>query len=522
MLTDTQFGDASRSLQKIDDGKRLLRQSLPVAEYRALAHSIHAIAMSHEDYDAMAGKLWLVNATEVYDGHISSHPKDFVRFKAAGQGQGEWTNGTQKWPSVAVECHTKKYDPYGIKQCDLTPGTLEDRNTTIRQVYDQLSPDLPFYTASAPYYPWVEKIESVAAVCTERGKESRDFQRKSSVMSIFLCALGRPDLRARLAVALARPVARCPVRAEESSSRIAALTTTVQAEIVQFGRRRLGEFRELMASHGEGLGEFVRHGLHRYDGMSKESRVDFHDAVEALDRAGKDYLIIAMSYHDMRPLRNELPKIRYSSASIGSDGFVRSLDGSTYSSVFVTEDVCRLEIPSQNKTLERLAPVDLSGTDLHRFLIDWRPFAEAVQCEYIATHGDGVVKSPYVVCSTSRTRTFMGVSDQMPSKKPIGVPWTGMVNYRKQMFAHARCGIDVPPRHAGCIAARHTSASNDAADNSDLPPGKRRRVEREQALQSGHSSVTRATVYVDSSAVRNRYDERQAGARRVEWGSDDD
>jgi hypothetical protein len=60
----------------------------------------------------------------------------------------------------------------------------------------------------------------------------------------------------------------------------------------------------------------------------------------------------------------------------------------------------------------------------------------------------------------------------------------------------------VPKGHAGCIAARHTRTTADAAANAELPPKKRVAAQKRQARERDHSAATAAAVYEDPAPRR--------------------
>ena len=362
---------------------------------------------------------------------------------------------------------------------------------------------------------WLENVESVSSVimahpCNEEDCDCRNFTHWTSIIKLFCRALDRTDLfdkysdelkmhcgpkvtgsNKRMAEEIddtveqpAETTVWCGshVRFEETPPKppqgrqMKALSPELQEQIKNFGTEQF----ELFNSHNDDLAEFEKMcNASNYHDATAQERKDLHRAVENAIQPAFKYLIVAMNYEDVRPLRNELPKFRYWSAGLNT---------AEHAHFKVTEDECRLVVPKQNTTYEQLKDLpSLAGTRLHKFLLAYYPFAKAAQAEYITNAGDGCVDSPYLMFHFDKTNN--------QEKCPFGkAPYTGFTNFRNRMYKTAK--IEIPKYHKGCVAARHTSAVNDSLAMGQEPLTKKQKKERkEQADESGNSASTREEVY---------------------------
>ena len=521
MLTDNQHSDATREQQTSTDAKKFCCTCLDKAAYRQMKRDTARLASLLPDDDAAENRLWVLNANMLYENKISQSRKDFVPYKLADSG--EWQNSETKWPHLGIFCHGKKFDPFGLMQGNLSEHTIADRNGSIRAIFKKLETEAPFYVDEAPFYPWLENTEAVSAVikadpCNEEACDCRNFTHWTSIIKMFCRALDRTDLfdkysdelkihcgpkltdsNKRKADAIADTVEPAEttvwcgnhVRFEESSDastetspkplrgrQIKALSPEIQEQIKNFGTEQF----ELFNTHNgeDDLAEFQKMcDPSKYHEASAQERKDFHRTVENVIQPAFKYLIVAMNYEDVRPLRNELPKFRYWSTGLNT---------AEHAQFKVTEDECRLVVPKQNKTYEQLKDLpSLAGTRLHKFLLAYYPFAKAAQEEFIREHGDGCTDSPYLLFHFDKTNN--------QAKCPFGkAPYTGFTNFRNRMYKTAK--IEIPKYHKGCVAARHTSAVNDSLAMGQEPLSKKQKKERkEQADESGNSATTREEAY---------------------------
>ena len=231
----------------------------------------------------------------------------------------------------------------------------------------------------------------------------------------------------------------------------------------------------------------------RYDEEDEcyyDDRKVIRGQINTLASLAIDYLLIAFMYGDMQPTRNELAKIRYYSPGLPGN----------VAAVHLSDGKCILKIPATKKMGREMPPIDLTGTQLHEFLQTWQPYSQAIQEDYIREHGDKLIDSPFLVCQYDPTKCYFCEDEKKEdSKIPVGkAPHTGLVNRRARMFRLAK--IEIPPRHNGCIAARHTRTTADAKENAKLPPKERVAAQKRQAAERDHSATTAAAVYEDAPA----------------------
>jgi hypothetical protein len=230
-----------------------------------------------------------------------------------------------------------------------------------------------------------------------------------------------------------------------------------------------------------------------YDTQTPPERKQTRSQIKELCEHAIDYLLLAFMYEDMQPTRNELANIRFYSPGLPVDGVAH---------VSLADGACVLRIP-KTKKMGRELTIQLTDTPIHAFLSAWQPYAQALQEQYLETHGDGLINSPFLVCAYDHTKCYYCVDEQKDSKTPVGkTPHTGLANRRPRVFKEA--GIVGPKGHVGCIAARHSRTTADAAANAGLPPKERVATQKRQARERDHSAATAAAVYEDPAPRRKK------------------
>ena len=113
---------------------------------RCINKHISAISLNHADIIAAERAFWVTNAEilYMYCHQLKSHNKDFVPHMV----DDEWMNTDTSWPAVGTYCDGKKFDPFGLKQENLSENTVNARNNSIRSLYKQTRTTAPFYTAA--------------------------------------------------------------------------------------------------------------------------------------------------------------------------------------------------------------------------------------------------------------------------------------------------------------------------------------------------------------------------------------
>ena len=502
MITDRDYKTQSKNAQIVVDAKEYLSLHLGTQEYNSLRNLVCQMCSVHADTNAAEGHMWKVHAELLYNTRMADFPSDFIPYKMDGQGQGEWTNTASPWPPIGIYREGKCFDPFGIRQCDLANTTIRERNDSIRHIYASLNTAVPFYISEAPYYSWLENVDAVSNIvqqqpCDEKNCKCRNFHKLGSIVKIFCRALNRQDLCDKYSIAFTIhggnvvdgsvvEIPKHPKRKKQSvAPKIKALSQEIQDEI------RVFSDRSLQASYGAMLSTPIGIFDEYFDDyMSKtaDQRRFFRRVIRTIMESATEYLIIAFMYNaEMRPLRNDLVNLRY-----WSEG----LDTERYASIKVTDTECVIDIPKTTKKYDSFRSENMAGGQLHKFLQVFRPYAESVQENVISTR-DNCIKSPYMLCSYDHTRTYIDESERTPNKCMIGTaPWRGLVNFRPKMFR--RAGIIVPKGHTGCIAARHSSTTNDAIANAKiLDPKEKHAAKMQQARERNHGASTAEVCYED-------------------------
>ena len=483
------------------DAKAYLSEQLSTDEYKYMRELVGKMSGIHTDDVFAETNLWRLNAEVVYSQRIKNSAKDFVPYKTIDQvKQGEWLNNESEWPPIAIYRDGKNFDPFGLRQSQLSQDTIRERNTSIRYVYGCLKTETSFYVPEYPFYPWLEDVSAIANIvqqdpCDEKCCACRNFNKLGSIVKMFCRALGRQDLCDKYStefvfhggnlidgsvVAIQKPKRKLK---EPVVPKIQALHQDVQDQIVVFANKRLQDcYAAMLASPIELFDEFFDNYVNKTDAQ----RRNFRKIIRSIMEPATDYLILAFMYTEMRPLRNDLVNIRFHEAG---------LDTSKYGAIKVTDTTCTFTLPSTNKKYEKFASPDLSGTPLHKFLVGYLPFASSIQEEFLRSL-DGCIQAPHLLCTFDHTRTYIDETEKSPNKRLLGSKWTGLVNYRPSMFKKA--GIDIPKRHSGCIAARHTSVTNDAMSNAGIvDPKERLAAKRQQAHERNHAVSTAEACYED-------------------------
>ena len=194
-MTDREYKDRIRKMSVDADADLFLKLKLgPQKLLKLKSHLDDAIALL--PVATGSRRLARTIADAIHETSIEEHAKDFVPYKLPGQGQGEWTNDTTPWPPIGIYRDGPAFDPFGLRQGEVSARTITERNDTLRHIFRALSTEAPFYIAEPPYYPWIENVDAAANIikqdpCDERECECRNFKKMSSIVRMFCHALGR-------------------------------------------------------------------------------------------------------------------------------------------------------------------------------------------------------------------------------------------------------------------------------------------------------------------------------------------
>ena len=475
--------------QLIEDAKTYLKKQLGNDGYKAkLKLCIDLTALE----EAYTNKHLAVLADQFKRKELALAPKDFIRNPAL-------------FPRVGI-CALQHYDPFGLRQP--SDATLKERSDTIKSLYRHLYPDDSDYEKifqeDAPYYPWMLNHSDAIvkwilqpdeggdcsglpfAECT-----SRNYPKRRSIVLMVCKAMGmdefdelfqklEPQLTHHSPVDLIgkRPVKRKP----QHVSKIKALSPEVQQQLLDLCNESYEEFMGYWEDNCSNCFERLMSD-YRAGRLNSENKNDVWDMIQTLVEAGKIYIVFAsLGYTEehLRPWRNDIAKFRFKCDTLADDE----------SYIDCTDSSVVMYTPHANKTGHEQEKV-CEGTDtkLYRLLTIWRKVMAILQND----------KDPMLFCMSDKTKVWIDESEQKGEKKEIGSVWNGLSNWRKRLLD--RYGIEVPKYHTGCNAARHTSVTNDAAENVKLPPKRRRETEEAQARERGHSAATAAQVYDDSDSL---------------------
>lgn len=495
---------------EIEDAKQFLQQEFG-DDYKSLRAYTNSIADGFfDDADAAHDQLLIKCAQMKLGEKIAAHPKDFVPYTTP---DGDKVNEATAWPPIPIFKRGPKFDPFGLRQNSLAKKTIEERNQTICCIYKLLQTNEPFYTAEAPYYPWlITHFDAVVNICKQADTgcepcglplgecECRDFPKRTSFIKLLCRALGREDLWAKYNTALQSHAdvtfVERPARARKQKPQT-VLPLDVQQKIKEFAEQQRVLALQAMAEIPVAL---LEHGFANYETLDTPeheemmddefpndmaySQKDLRYRIKRIFEPATNYIILSDHGYtkEKRPTRGDLPAIRFWSPTLDSQTAYMK----------VTEDVCVLKIPNTTKMGRELVNDTLTGTNYHQFLLRFFPYAKALQ-KMSLEQGDGLTDSPFLVCSFNHTKCYIHETEKSPSKTLIGSAWTGLTNYRARMFKNA--GIEISSGSNGVIAARRCSQTNDALANQRLSPKSRAAAKKRQCAERDHSVLTAEAVY---------------------------
>ena len=373
MRTDAEYRRHIRTMTENDDAKALCRRELPADAFKTMGALIADVGALHKEgsEEAAERSMWIANAELLYAQYIDSHAKDFVPFKV----EGELTNTETSWPHIGIYAGGNDYDPYGLRQGEVSERTIAERNETIRAVYKKLGSPGAFYEDGT--YPWLEDVAGVSAVILANGcgcsmhecsgaADCRFYKKASSIIKLFCRALGRTDLCDKYSETLAvhnggvsEAPAAAPKRRETTIKALPDETVAkIKAHANGLHERFMAETRNIPTTF------FDAYDQRRYDEEDDcyyDDRKHVRRQINTLASLAVDYLLIAFMYGDMQPTRNELAKIRYYSPGLPAN--VAAVD--------LSDGKCVLKIPATNKMGREMPAIDLTGTQLHEFLKAW-------------------------------------------------------------------------------------------------------------------------------------------------------
>ena len=299
----------------------------------------------HMDDVFAESNIWRMDAEMVYSQRIKTSAKDFVPYKTIDQNQGEWSNSESKWPAIAIYRDGRNFDPFGLRQSQLSQDTVRERNVAIRHIYGCLKTETPFYVPEAPFYPWLENIDAVSNIvqqdpCDQQFCDYKNFNKLGSIVKMFCRALGRQDLCDKYStefvlhggnlvngsvVEIQKPKRKLK---KHVVPKIQALSQEVHDQIVVFANKRLQDcYDAILASPIDLFDEF----FDSYMDKTEVERRHFRKIIRSIMEPATDYMIMAFMYTEMRPLRNDLVNIRF---------YETGLNTSKYAVIKVTATTC--------------------------------------------------------------------------------------------------------------------------------------------------------------------------------------